>query len=91
MDYCARETTLCEGEAPVKDVTLKNILDEINKMLCETESILSEVSVGISGQKKPEDPRVACAPDGMRDDMIRVRNVAEDVYRHAIMIRKAMF
>ena len=91
MDYSVCTSTASEYEAPERDITLKNILDDINKLISESEATLTEVDLGICGTKKTEDPRVACAPEGFKDDMLRVRDTAERVLRVSQRIRKQIF
>ena len=69
MDYCARETTACEAvECCEKQMSTREVLDEIRKELAETVSVLSSIRLYIEGvqsqDRKIEEPK--CLYDEVR-------------------------
>ena len=86
MDYCARETTACEAvECCERQMSTREVLDEIRKELAETVSVLSSIRLSIEGvqaqDRKTEEPKC------LYDDVLMIEHMAVDCMglSHAIM------
>lgn len=86
MDYYAKENTNCE---PVdyceRNMTTREVLDEIRKELMETVSVLSGIRLAIEGvqaqDRKTEEPKC------LYDEVLMIERMAVDCMglSHAIM------
>ena len=67
MDYCARESTLCEAEE-VRTRSVKNDIQETKKILMEMQLVLCEFEAIVIGQRDEGDkPKEAnCIADDAR-------------------------
>lgn len=67
LDYCARESTLCEAEE-VRTRSVKNDIQETKKILMEMQSVLCEFEAIVIGQRDEGDkPKEAnCIADDAR-------------------------
>lgn len=63
MDYCARESTLCEAEE-VRTRSIKNDIQEAKKVLMEMQAILCDFEAIVIGQRdegdKPKEANCIC-------------------------------
>lgn len=86
MDYCARESTVCEPvECCERQMSTREVLDEIRKELAETVSVLSSIRLSIEGvqaqDRKTEEPKC------LYDEVLMIEHMAVDCMglSHAIM------
>ena len=86
MDYCARETTACEAvECCERQMSTREVLDEISKELAETVSVLSSIRLSIEGvqaqDRKTEEPKC------LYDHVLMIEHMAVDCMglSHAII------
>ena len=90
MDYCARESTRCEGEEVcVSQVSTSEILKETRQELTETISILRGISSSLNGkeinEKNNEEPKC------LYDEANAIRNMALDCMKLAYVIMDTLF
>ena len=89
MDYCARESTLCDGrEEPVeRNMTTREIIEEIRMNLQETLAVLTSMRLSIEGSQAQE--RKAEEPKCLHDDVLMIKNMTVDAMglSHAIMAK----
>ena len=77
MDYCARETTACEPvECCEKQMSTREVIDEIKKELMETVSVLSSIRLSIEGVQAPD--RKTEEPKCLYDDVLMIEHMAVD-------------
>lgn len=90
MDYCARESTRCEGEEVcVSQMSTSEILKETRKELTETISILRGISFSLNGkelnEKNNEEPKC------LYDEANAIRSMALDCMALAHIIMDTLF
>ena len=93
MDYCVRESTLCEGECAIpvvdKEWSIKDQLTETEKKLIETRSVLFNIVEGISKKPRNDDELTEA---GCMQDSARILNaLAESCLSLANTIHSLMF
>ena len=86
MDYCARETTACEAvECCERQMSTREVLEEIRKELSETVMVLSNIRLSIEGvqaqDRKTEEPKC------LYDEVLMIEHMAVDCMglSHAIL------
>ena len=89
MDYCAKESTLCGDRVEVceRQMSTKEILDEIKMNLQETVTVLTNIRISIEGTSAPE--RKAEEIKCMYDDVLMIKNISLDAMglSHAILAK----
>ena len=89
MDYCARESTLCENGSEVfeRSMSTREVLGEIKKELAETVSVLSGIRLSVEGvqaqDRKTEEPKC------LHEEVLMIEHMAVDCMglSHAIMAK----
>lgn len=89
MEYCARESTICEGELCVDELTTSEIVKDIRKELAETVGVLSQIKTSIDGEM-PAD-RKADEPKCLHDDIKLIERMAIDCMGLAHTIQAKLF
>ena len=89
-DYCARESTRCEGEEVcVSQMSTSEILKETRQELTETISILRGISLSLNGkeinEKNNEEPKC------LYDEAKAIRSMALDCMGLANVIMDTLF
>ena len=93
MDYYGKPVEKYDGMCPVEAesaVTLKRIIDETYKILSESEAILGEVNICMNGPNGPGPRPEGQTPNCIKEDMLRVRDVADRIMLHTLEIRKTI-
>ena len=88
MDYCARESTICEGE-PCAELTTSEIVKSIRKELAETFGVLSQIKTSIDGEA-PIDKKCD-EPNCLHDDIKLIERMAMDCMGLAHVIHAKLF
>ena len=88
MDYCARESTLCEhDEVCERQMSTREVLEEIRKELMETVAILSGIRLSLEGVQAQD--RKAEEPKCLYDEVLMIETMATDCMglSHAILAK----
>ena len=89
MDYCAKEQTLCDcrDEVVERNMTTREIINEIRMNLQETIAVLTNMRFSIEGESSQE--RKAEEPKCLHDDVLMIKNMTVDAMglSHAIMAK----
>ena len=76
MDYCARESTLCEvDETPRVEMPIKEHLESLRKKMSETDVILADLLFLILGSERPEDKYTE--PKCMQEELYILENLSD--------------
>ena len=90
MDYCARETTACEPvDVCERQMTTREVLEEIRKELSETVLTLTQIRLSIEGvqaqDRKTEEPKC------LYDEVLMIEHMATDCMGLSYAIMDKLF
>lgn len=86
-DYCATESTRC-GETTAKEVTVKNALQESNKILNDLSATLGELLITVCG--KPADMERPSDATCLVDEARLLTGLAYECLQRANKIRETL-
>lgn len=93
MDYCARESTTCEGtavETPRVETTVKEQLETISKKLYETDLCLRSIIDGLICTSKKED-LIPMEEKCMQDSLFVAHQLTDDCMTMSHRIKELLF